>query len=158
MNKINLNSLKQSAEAFKTHVDYDTMEDESDDKYWWCFKGNKKFDRDNNNLPYDPYTVELAIEHLNKKIISGDLPVFAIPAQIIEVYGLLERQDFDYMEISAIIERNPSLTGMFISSINSSMYNRGFTITELYPALLRLGKKQHPRTAAALFHQNQFCR
>ncbi len=117
------------------------INDEIDDKeYWWCYKGHKDFDPEKRKLAYDAVTVDQAIEHLNKKIASGDLPVFTIPAQIIEVFHLLERQDFDYMEVSSIIEKNPSLTGMFISSINSSLYNRGFTITELYPALLRLGK------------------
>ncbi len=139
--RINVGEIFKPGGLTRDIVEREGMPPEEDDsKYWWCFKGHKDFDPENPVLPYDPVTVDMAIEHLNKKIISGDLPMFTIPAQIIEVFHLLERPDFDYMEVSSIIEKNPSLVGMFIQSINSSLYNRGFSITELYPALLRLGK------------------
>ncbi|MDD3119476.1 MAG: HDOD domain-containing protein [Victivallales bacterium] len=116
------------------------QEDAEDQGHWWCFAGHPNFDPTYENLPYDRVTVDQAILHLNRKIAAGELPVFSIPNQILEVFRLLDGPDFEYREITAIIEKNPSLAAMFIASINSSLFNRGFSITELYPALLRLGK------------------
>lgn len=119
---------------------YKDVEDENDKGRWWNYEGNPDADLNRFEIPYDPETLTEAIKHLNNKIESGDIPIFTLPVHIVKVMQLLTRDDFDYAEVASLIEKSPALAGMFISSINSSFYNRGFAITELRPALSRLGK------------------
>ena len=131
---------RKEVQAALTGLSENEPDPVDDRNYWWCYAGQAGYDPSKETLPYDSTTVDQAIVHLNRKITSGELPVFSIPTQILEVFRLLDGPDFEYRDITTIIEKNPSLAGMFVASINSSLFHRGFSITELYPALLRLGK------------------
>ena len=55
--------------------------------------------------------------------------------------GLVNRQNFKYSELQALIEKSPVLTGDFISITNSAAFSRGIKISELSQALPRLGRQ-----------------
>lgn len=139
--QINLKTLFKGQE-FSRYRDnpYREIEDKNDKNYWWSYEGSPDYDSIRQEIPYSPEKLTEVIRHLNLKIEAGNIPVFSVPQHLYKVMGLLSRDDFDYGEIAMLIEQSPALAGMFINSINSAIYNRGFAISELRPALSRLGK------------------
>ncbi len=139
--RINLKGIFNSGTISRYRTDpYKEMDDENDEKYWWCYAGSEKSNSGILEIPYDPVTLKEVIQHLNEKIEKGDIPVFSIPQHLMQVMKLLSNDDFDYAEVTALIEKSPALAGMFINSINSAFYSRGFAISDLSLALSRLGK------------------
>lgn len=131
--KIDTSLLRKKTQSFDAELQ------DMDVGKWWNYSGHPDFERPHCD-PCDKLTSTNIIEHLNVKIKAGETPVFTVPSSIMETMRLLEKSDFDYGEVASVIEKNPTLTGMFLSSINSSFYNRGYAVTELRTALSRLGK------------------
>ncbi len=139
--KISLKGVFNGGTISRYRTDpYKEIEDENDENYWWCYSGSEKSKSGILEIPYDPDTLKEVIRHLNEKIDQGDVPVFSIPQHLMQVMQLLSNDDFDYAEVTTLIEKSPALAGMFINSINSAFYSRGFAITDLNLALSRLGK------------------
>jgi|GEM_PF-1196030 len=130
-----LETLSRSDETYRTDAATD------DPAKWWNYSGASEAElAASDDSPCEYFTADNIIECLDRQLKAGETPVFTIPSSIMEALALLEKKDFEYSQVAAVIEKNPTLTGIFLSSINSSFYNRGFAITELRTALSRLGK------------------
>ena len=107
-----------------------------DDEHWWCYPG-----RESNNTPViEALSPEFVTEELNRKIDNDEFPVIEIPSNVMRTLQILNNPNFDYGEVSALVNHSPAMAGEFIRVINSSMFSRGVPISDLKLALPRLGR------------------
>ncbi len=108
----------------------------NDADYWWCFEGHP-----NENVPvFESLDPEIITGELNKRIDNDEFPVIEIPSHVMKTLQILNNPNFDYGEVSALVNHSPAMAGEFIRVINSSMFSRGVQINDLKLALPRLGR------------------
>jgi putative nucleotidyltransferase with HDIG domain len=112
-------------------------DDINDEDYWWCFEGHPPVGEVQELEGVDDEKVYL---ELSRRIDNDEFPVIEIPDNIMKTLKILNNPEFDYAEVSNLINHSPSMAGEFIKVINSSLYSRGVVISDLKLALPRLGK------------------
>ncbi|OGV56047.1 MAG: hypothetical protein A2X49_07555 [Lentisphaerae bacterium GWF2_52_8] len=108
----------------------------NDSDYWWCFPGWPSTD----TPVFEGIDDEAVTKDLNRRIDEEQFPVIEIPTTVMKTMQILNNPDFDYAEVSNLINRSPAMAGEFIKIINSSLYNRGVAIGDLKVALPRMGR------------------
>ncbi|OGV31044.1 MAG: hypothetical protein A2020_00215 [Lentisphaerae bacterium GWF2_45_14] len=109
-----------------------------DSDYWWCFPGHPPVE---NVHSFEEIDDEKVCAELNRRIDKDEFPVIEIPDNIMKTLSILNNPEFDFGDVSHLINRSPSMAGEFIKVINSSLYSRGIIIQDLKLALPRLGKE-----------------
>ena len=103
---------------------------------WWEVAAVKneevKFEAASNSDLYD---------QLNRNLHESRLEIIEIPDNIAGILDIINRKNFQYPEITNLVEQSPVLTGDFLSISNSAAFNRGVAIKNLKQALPRLGKQ-----------------
>ncbi|MBN2641923.1 MAG: HDOD domain-containing protein [Victivallales bacterium] len=120
--------------AMNTNV-YDSIVDVD---YWWCFPGHYQPDK-----PLQDFVdIDTAVLRLRQEMAIQKFPLMDIPANILNVFKILEAPNFAYSEITALVEHSPAMTGEFLKVVNSASMNRGEKIHNLHVALTRLGREK----------------
>lgn len=107
-----------------------------DEEHWWCFPGREAVD----TPVIEALEPEFVTQELNRKIDNDEFPVIEIPTNVMRTLQLLNNPNFDYGEVSSLVNHSPAMAGEFIRVINSSMFSRGVPISDLKLALPRLGR------------------
>jgi putative nucleotidyltransferase with HDIG domain len=128
-----LDVMKDRSKPLKSKAKGDIV----DEDYWWCFEGHPPVDEVQELEGVDDDKVYL---ELSRRIDNDEFPVIEIPDNIMKTLQILNNPEFDYAEVSNLINHSPSMAGEFIKVINSSLYSRGVVINDLKLALPRLGK------------------
>jgi len=105
-------------------------------RYWWCQSGQPE----TLQPIFEPVDEALIISGIKERIRLNELPLIEIPENIIRTLKLLDDPDFDYSEVTSLIEHSPAMAGQFIKIINSSLYSPVVAISDLKSALHRLGQ------------------
>ena len=106
--------------------------------YWWCFPGHYQPDK-----PLQDFVdIDTAVLRLRQEMAIQKFPLMDIPANILNVFKILEAPNFAYSEITALVEHSPAMTGEFLKVVNSASMNRGEKIHNLHVALTRLGREK----------------
>ncbi|OGV31043.1 MAG: hypothetical protein A2020_00210 [Lentisphaerae bacterium GWF2_45_14] len=108
-----------------------------EEKPWWDFAGHA----DSQAPVFDILQDDRIVEELNRKLDADEFPVIEIPSNVMKAMNILDKRDFEYVEITDLIRRSPAMAGEFIKAFNSALYFRGETITDLKVGLPRLGKE-----------------
>lgn len=83
-----------------------------------------------------PATLREAIE---RDLARGTAALPILPKGAREALRLAKKPDVDMNEIVEVIEGDPALTARLLAVANSAIYNRGFAMTSVRRAVVRLG-------------------
>lgn len=129
------NQINTEETEEKTTVE-ENSESTEETLFWWEIAAVKnedvKFEAASNSELYD---------ELNRNLHESRLEIIEIPDNIAGILDIINRKNFQYPEITNLVEQSPVLTGDFLSISNSAAFNRGVAIKNLKQALPRLGKQ-----------------
>ncbi|NQZ58717.1 MAG: HDOD domain-containing protein [Lentisphaeraceae bacterium] len=108
-----------------------------DDERWWENPVHHEYEIEE----FEALDNTVLFDELHTSLTESRLEIIEIPDNIAAIMGIVNRKNFKYPEVQALIEKSPVLTGDFISITNSAAFSRGINIYELTQALPRLGRQ-----------------
>jgi putative nucleotidyltransferase with HDIG domain len=79
------------------------------------------------------------LEAIERDMARGTAALPILPKGAREALRLAKKSDVDMNEIVEVIEGDPALTARLLAVANSAIYNRGFAMTSVRRAVVRLG-------------------
>jgi len=79
------------------------------------------------------------LEAIERDLARGTAALPILPKGAREALRLAKKPDVDMNEIVEVIEGDPALTARLLAVANSAIYNRGFAMTSVRRAVVRLG-------------------